>query len=531
METSSIGQEGQTGSQDNRSTQPLWKSIPLSQNGSILITTRTRSAASELVEDSDIVIVEPMDEMYAVALLNKKLGIQSDQRDIVELAEALEYMPLAIVQAAAYISQRAPRYTVQQYIQKFHRNDQERMSLLDHEAGHLRRDWEARNSIIITWQISFEHIYERRRSAADLLSLMSFFDRQGIPEALLWTQSEYKHGGSARESDDEDTTLVWDDDEDFENDILILRNYSFISVNKDATTFEMHGLVQLATRKWLKAHEQLERWKQQYIKNLCSEFPTGNYENWVKCQALFPHAKTALTQQPESDRSLIEWASILYRAAWYAWAKGNRFDAEKMSVQAMKITNKILSPEHKNTLHSMSIVALTYKLGGRWDEAEELEVQVMETRKRVLGLEHPDTLITMNNLATTYLNQGRWKEAEELGVQVMETRKRVLGQEHPRTLATMNNLALTYSSQGRWKETEELEVQVMETIKRVLGQEHPHTLISMHNLACTWKEQGLQNKALVLMEDCFQLRNHVLGSDHPYTLLSLSFLNKWKIEK
>jgi hypothetical protein len=36
----------------------------------------------------------------------------------------------------------------------------------------------------------------------------------------------------------------------------------------------MHGLVQLATRKWLEVNNQLGRWKQQSIGNLCAEFPT-----------------------------------------------------------------------------------------------------------------------------------------------------------------------------------------------------------------------------------------------------------------
>jgi hypothetical protein len=67
------------------------------------------------------------------------------------------------------------------------------------------------------------------------------------------------------------------------------------------------------------------------------------------------------------------------------------------------------------------MVALAYKLGGRWKEAEELEVHLMKTGKRVLGQEHPETLTSMTNLASTYRNQRLWMEAEELEVQVIET--------------------------------------------------------------------------------------------------------------
>ena len=89
---------------------------------------------------------------------------------------------------------------------------------------------------------------------------------------------------------------------------------------------------------------------------------------------------------------------------------------------------------------------------GRLDEAEKLEVDVMELSKKLLGAEHPDTLISMGNLALTYKGKGRWNVAEKLEVDVMELRKRLLGAEHPDTLTSMAYLASTYQHQGRWNE-------------------------------------------------------------------------------
>jgi hypothetical protein len=92
---------------------------------------------------------------------------------------------------------------------------------------------------------------------------MSFFDRQGISEALLKSGGGQGDGKRDQKEGDDDE---WDSDEDyssqlsqnekFEKDVVALRNFSFISMNADGTTFEMHGLVQLATRKWLEAHGQ-----------------------------------------------------------------------------------------------------------------------------------------------------------------------------------------------------------------------------------------------------------------------------------
>jgi hypothetical protein len=50
-----------------------------------------------------------------------------------------------------------------------------------------------------------------------------------------------------------------------------------------------------------------------------------------------------------------------------------------MSVQAIKVREKILPREHTDTLNSIALVGLTYKLRSRWDAAEKLVVQVMET--------------------------------------------------------------------------------------------------------------------------------------------------------
>ncbi|KAI9689234.1 MAG: hypothetical protein M1822_000972 [Bathelium mastoideum] len=266
---------------------PLWAYLPQTLHGSIIITSRSREVALKLIEPNGIIPVEPMSEMHAAELFKKKLEpeVQRSDGDIAKLVAALEFMPLAIAQAAAYISQLGPRCSIRDYFETFQRSDRSKSNLLNHDGGHLRRDHEAKNSIITTWRISFEHIHETRSSAADLLSLMSFFDSQGIPEALVRTQAQNGEGQddtndkeSDEDSNDDDSALESEEHE-FEIDLLTLRNYSFVSFSMDPHVFEMHKLVQLATREWLAANAQLERWKRQCIKTLDHEMPAGEYEN------------------------------------------------------------------------------------------------------------------------------------------------------------------------------------------------------------------------------------------------------------
>jgi len=99
----------QSGEVDGQLRRPLSAYLPQSPNGIILITTRTKSVATKLVESRDIILVDPMTDTDAIELLQKKLDRVRDVHDLKELASILEYMPLAIVQAAAYIQEKGSR--------------------------------------------------------------------------------------------------------------------------------------------------------------------------------------------------------------------------------------------------------------------------------------------------------------------------------------------------------------------------------------------------------------------------------------
>ncbi|CAI7577509.1 unnamed protein product [Penicillium glandicola] len=535
---------------------PPLEYIPRSQNGSVIITSRNREVALKLVDHKGLVHIEPMAESEAIELLQRKLEQPSHESQ--QLVNVLELMPLAIVQAASYIRNRAPRYSVSQYLREFQKSDREATKLLKREAGHHYRDWEAKNSILVTWQISFDHIRQTKPSAADLLSLMSFFDRQGIPENLI---ANYASSPDLSSDSSDGETSESDIGPDFEDDVTTLRDYSFISISEDSTFFTMHRLVQLTTRAWLKSHGQIDQWRDKFTGTLYERFPIGEDEDRERYRPFFPHIKSAMSQRPISPEFQQQWAKLLCEGAWYAWQSGNiadliemasksrdqrmilldedhedviestRYqlkglweDAEKLEVQVMEMNKAKLGEHHPYTLRTMANLARTYSDQGRWEEAEQLELQVMENMKAQFGEDHLDTLSSAANLAATYADQGRFEEAEQLEVQVMEKKKARLGEDHLDTLRSMANLAATYWSQERWKEAEQLGVQVMEGRKAKLGEDHPDTVTSTSNLAATYSRQGRWEEAEQLEVQVMEKMKAKLGEDHPDTLTSVTNL-------
>ncbi|KAK4683078.1 hypothetical protein QC764_0025720 [Podospora pseudoanserina] len=527
---------------DERDRRPFVTYLPQSQNGSIIVTTRNKDLAFRLSgRRQNIIEVGPMAQTDALTLLEKKLGSPADLDVAADLVRALDLVPLAISQAAAYIQARAPRTSPEKYLTEFRKSEDRKSSLLQYDAGDLRRDGGASNAVLTTWQISFDYIRSKRRSAADLLSLMSFFDRQGIPGWVLKPprvtkqevpgrcldeagDTDLKNGSSASDGGLTDGSADTIDDE-FEDDVAMLRDYCLIATN-EMDEFEMHGLVQFSTRKWLEQSGQQETLKQKFIERMAALFPTGEYKNWATCRNLFAHVQVVLGYRPSENREEI-WATLLYNGGWFAWSQGKYEVAQQMVGKARRAREKRLGKEDAATQASISLFALVLLDRGQWEEAEKLFMQVIETGKTKLGADHPSTLTSIANLASTYMNQGRWEEAEKLFMQVMETSKTKLGADHPSTLTSMAYLASTYMNQARWEEAEKLFVQVMETSKTKLGADHPDTLTSMANLAFTWKSQGRHSGALALMKDCAQARQRRLGAEHPDTLSSLATVTKW----
>lgn len=486
--------------------------LPTCENGSILITTRNKGAALDLVEPYNTLSVEPMEQKEAEALIEAKLGPQQEKDSIEELAMVLECMPLAIVQATAYISRRAPQWSMQQYLEQFKQSDQRKAGLLHQEGGHLRRDGDSKNSILVTWQISFNHIQQVRPSAADLLSLMSFFDRQGIPESLIRDRRRARTDESVGRS------------RTFDEDILILQEYSFVNTFENSHHFRMHRLVQLATYNWLHASINYERWKQEFLYRLSAHLPPARFQNWAEWQMLLPHARLGSTLRPETEESILDWADVLFLLGGYLWQTGNGCDAERLLTIAMETQIEILGRHHEHTLDSMIQLALIYGLNGQYDAKEKLETEVLRTSKQQLGLDHPLTLKSRHNLSMTYTRQNRWEAAEKLQKESLKAHEQIFGPECRQTLASMKGLASTYNELGRLKAAVALLERILEIEEKSLGTNHRATLNTMHHLAINFAAQGHLEAAEELHTKIIKVQQQVLVPDHPRTLASRSGL-------
>ncbi|KAK2024242.1 TPR-like protein [Colletotrichum zoysiae] len=556
----------QCGASASRTDQPLASFLPQSSNGKILVTSRSRDVAERLTGGSRSVLsIEAMDEDQAHQLLRKKLQEAHDEEVAAELLQALEYMPLAITQAAAYILRRSPRMSPSTYLADFRKSEKKKASLLNRNMGDLRRDPSASNSIVTTWQMTFDSIRQERQSAADLLAFLSFFNPQGIPEWML--RSYYRSKGFTDETENVDVDDFQSSEDDrevdryygseadsdhgsedgsgysseddseldeFEDDLGILREFSLVTITTPEGVLEMHPLVLFCTQIWLSTTEDLRKWRRIYLRVMSREYPqNGEFENWAKCQELEPHTQSVVNDKPENNDDLVAFSQLLHAMGWYKHEMGKYKEAEQLYRQASKGFERVLEQiyrqalegrektlgkDHPHTLGSLNNLGLVLSAQGKHKEAEQIHRQALEGKEKTLGKYHPGTLTSLNNLGIGLLDQGKHKEAEQILRQALEGEEKTLGKDHPATLISLDNLGLVLSAQGKHEEAEQIHRQALEGREKTLGKYHPGTLTSLNNLSLVLSNQGKRKEAEQILRQALEGREKTLGSEHPETL-------------
>ncbi|OGM48646.1 hypothetical protein ABOM_002049 [Aspergillus bombycis] len=525
----------------------LFDDLPQSSCGRLLVTTRNLKVATKLVRNN-IIYIPDMTEDLAQELLRSSLvhpDLLHNAEATSEMLKRLALLPLALVQAAAFMNENSA--TVEDYLGLLE-DAREVDDLLGEDFEDDTRYDYCRNAVITTWLISFEQIQRRNELAAQYLSFIACLDPKNIPMALLPVSSSKKILLEA---------------------IGTLAAYSFVTRHRNNEFMDVHRLVHLATRNWLRKEGKLEHWQKAAMNRLTEVLPTPSFDNMPLWIHYLPHAEQAIEYEATTMGVGEEsWHKFpLYEKVGACLLTNGRYaDAEVLLRESRDWREKTLGPCHITTfecainlgralnctgkfvvaeglatkvleqmsasqashqpltLECLSILAESFRNQGRWDEAHKLNRELFEKRKEALGPDNRDTLCSMSDLAETLRNQGCFKEAEELNKEVLARRRLVLGPRHQSTLGSMLNLAATYWNQGRLQQAEELELTVLQERERSLGSNHPDVIKSMANLAVTYWEQGNLKSAEELEVQVMESNKKILGTGHPRTLKSMSNL-------
>ena len=416
--------------------------IPSTSQGTIIVTSGSRAVCNRI--GAICLSVEPMTEEDSLTLLKSKTEIQNEA-DARVLLQELEYLPLAITQAGAYISGRAPRWSVSTYLNAF-RIEANRMKLLEHPSLLNHQDIHSAKTIMATWQISFDRIRQETPSATEVLALMSMFDHSLIPEDLVHPRNGL--------------------DLDFEDDVATLQSYSLITFIQDSNSFKIHRLIRLSMVTWLDKRNELAYWRELALTNLLSLMRgLDDKQNWVRCKRFLAHAETVIAQYENQTigRDLAEKKlNPVVLVVAYRMHSGNTHGQEILCKKAIDESRQLSAAPNPLTSRLMGAYSLLLARNGSYDQAIINQEQLIAEPGQVLDTN--SRLMSELELMAVLLRAGKLSRLESMARRVASEHNDLLGLTHERTLSAMSYLAQAISSQGKKKEALKLSNFVIDLI-------------------------------------------------------------------
>jgi tetratricopeptide (TPR) repeat protein len=353
--------------------------IPQGSAGHILVTSRNANWRGLMKS----LTVQKMKADDAIAFLLKRTG-QTDETSARELAKELDYLPLALEQAAAFID--ASSCTISHYVTLFRTRQQEML-----KRGEVSTDYPA--TVSTTWEMAFQQVEQKSPAAAALMKLCAFFAPDDISLEMITAGAKYLPEPLQTAATD---TLALDEA------VEALLTYSLVE-RKNESLF-LHRLVQAVTRHRM-SEEEFKSWAEAAISVVNKTFPSDSDDvrTWPIVLPLLPHA-TMVSEYAEIIKSVSGYASrLLNQMGLYFRVRADYIQAKSFHQRGLAIGEENLGKNHPSVAIPLNNLGLVLQDLGDLESAKAHYERALEIFREFLGDEHPSTKTVRSNLE--FLNQ------------------------------------------------------------------------------------------------------------------------------
>ena len=223
------------------------------KNGQILLTTRQNAKDAKAFlrySTDDFLELSCFSVEDGALFLMKRTGLNGGSLDpgAISLAKELGALPLALEQAAAYITACPISLAFTEYLEKYQTVkvrllQQQPVTALSMEAQH-------RLSVNTTWEMNFEYVKQRSPAAATMMQVAAFLESENIPVDVV--------NPGYPELEQEDLRECARSKFDIAALLKVLSCYSLFSIDHQVKVFGIHKLVQEVVRDRLTTKQRVE---------------------------------------------------------------------------------------------------------------------------------------------------------------------------------------------------------------------------------------------------------------------------------
>ena len=406
----------------NRLPSRLGTYLPSSKTGQTLCLSTDTQIANSFPDATLTLTVTSLHEIEATTLFQSKLPKDLDSPKVTEaLAGILEYSPLAICLAAAYMVMM--RQEVAQYLVSY---KTEALGFLtkgfNRVGGATGQGTIEKSSCFKAWAMSFEQIQAQHPQAANLFALMAMFHHRAIPKNLLY--HAWKHG------------LVWDNvqhsipDSDIEllppphdlvehQDRIAYLSFSmalatlesFLIVQYDAgrEMYFMHRAVQASMRSYLQSKSTIRLWRSKafiLLSSACQPFRPPHKPHTRSRSNLLLQVEELVHHPHEGDVAGLAKARIMSDVGGWKYSLQQTKTSTALLRGAYDLQNKLLKAQDARTLRTLVSLAESTSVSDSASAAAPLFVEAIGGLKHTLGPGNRKTIFAQLSLCMEYVSCG-----------------------------------------------------------------------------------------------------------------------------
>ena len=203
---------------------------------------------------------------------------------------------------------------------------------------------------------------------------------------------------------------------------------------------------------------------------------------------------------------------------------GKYSQAEGFHKKALMIRKKILDEDHADIASSYNNLASVYSSLGKYNQAKELHEKALVIWKKINGEDHVDVATGYNNLASVYHSLGKYNQAKELHEKALIIRKKVFDEDHVDIASSYNNLATVYFDLQEYNKAKELYEKALMIRKKIFDEDHADIASSYNNLALVYGSLGEYNQAKELYQKALVITKKIFGENHAHIAASYNNL-------
>ncbi|QFZ19958.1 FxSxx-COOH system tetratricopeptide repeat protein [Saccharothrix syringae] len=444
--------------------------------GHVLLTTRR--AGFEAI--GSVLVLDTFQRADSVALLRRRVPAVTPGQ-AAELAGLLGDLPLALEQAAAYLTQTG--LPVPEYL-----------ALLRRRPGAVRGR---------VWELPLSRIERDHPASARLLAICAHLAPDPIPLDLFTADTGLLPPPLRAAAEDPDGG--------FGDAVGVLVDYSLAQRSGDHLV--VHRMIQLAAR--ATPGPEVGALLEAALRDL----PPGAPATWPRWRQLLPHVLAGVAAADPRTAS-----RLLDQAGTYLLRTGQLADAEVLLRRALRAGEEVHGPDRPELARLLNNLGNAVSESGRPAEARPLLERALAIGEAALGLHHPEVAVPLNNLGLVLRDLGRPDEALPLHERALAVTEARYGSGHPLVAARLNALGLVLGDLGRGREAIALHERALAVTEAGHGIDHPDVAVALSTLGLAMRDIGRLDDARCLLARALAASEAAHGADHPEVATALSNL-------